>query len=143
VLDATAPLWTSAFVQYAASELQFHTNAPYRLLNREVRNKWDFGTSPTHQGYAGVIDDLQEARATNPSLRVMIAKGYTDLITPYLATTFLVNQLPPLTGAVPIEIKDYLGGHMLYMRPQTRAALKEDAKALYGRALKGVFSPEG
>jgi hypothetical protein len=54
-----------------------------------------------------------------------------------------VNQLPPLTGAAPIEIKDYLGGHMLYMRPATRAALKEDAKAMYGRALKGAFSPEG
>ncbi len=143
VLDATAPLWTSAFIQYAGSELQFHTNAPYRLLNREVRSKWDFGTSPTRQGYAGVIEDLQEARALNPSLQVLIAKGYTDLITPYLATTFLVNQLPPLTGAAPIEIKDYLGGHMLYMRPATRAALKEDAKAMYGRALKGAFSPEG
>jgi carboxypeptidase C (cathepsin A) len=143
VLDATAPLWTAAFVQYAQSELKFHTNAPYRLLNREVRNKWDFGTSPTRQGYADVVDDLQQARATNPSLQVMIAKGYTDLITPYLATTYLVNQLPTVAGAAPIEIKDYLGGHMLYMRPTTREALKEDAKAMYGRALKGAFSPEG
>ena len=55
VLDATAPLWTSAFIQYAQSELQYRTDAPYRLLNREARSKWDFGTSPTRQGYAGVL----------------------------------------------------------------------------------------
>ena len=140
VLDATAPLWTSAFIQYAGSELDFHTDQPYRLLNRDVRNKWDFGTSPTRQGFADVIDDIQEARANNPSLQVLIAGGYTDLITPYFATAYLVNQLPPLTGAAPIEVKTYLGGHMLYMRPQTRAALKEDAKVLYDRAAKAAAS---
>jgi carboxypeptidase C (cathepsin A) len=143
VLDATAPLWTSAFIQYVGSELNFHTQAPYRLLNREVRNKWDFGTSPTRQGYADVIDDIQEARSLNPSLQVMIAKGYTDLITPYFATTYLINQLQPLAGAAPIEIRDYIGGHMLYMRPGTREALKADAKALYERALKGGSASEG
>jgi len=141
VLDATAPLWTSAFIQYAQSELQYRTDAPYRLLNRDARSKWDFGTSPTHQGYAGVLSDLEEARALNPSLKVLIAKGYTDLITPYLATTYLVNQLPTLAGAAPIEIKDYAGGHMLYMRPATREALKADVKPIFGQ--KGTTPPEG
>ena len=82
---ATVPLWTAAFIQYAQDELGYKTDATYRLLNREVRSKWDFGTSPTRQGYAGVIDDIQDARAANRSLGVLIATGYTDLITPYLA----------------------------------------------------------
>ena len=85
--------------------------------------------------------DLEEARALNPSLKVLIAKGYTDLITPYLATTYLVNQLPTLAGAAPIEIKDYAGGHMLYMRPATREALKADVKPIFGQ--KGTTPPEG
>ena len=72
-------------MQYAQDELGYKTDATYRLLNREVRSKWDFGTSPTRQGYAGVIDDIQDARAANRSLEVFIATGYTDLITPYLA----------------------------------------------------------
>jgi carboxypeptidase C (cathepsin A) len=143
VLDSTLPLWTSAFVQYAGSELQFRTDATYQLLNREARKKWDFGTSPTHQGYAGVLDDIQEARALNPSLQVLIAQGYTDLITPYLASAFLVNQLPPLEGAAPITIEDYAGGHMLYTRPDSRRALKEDVEAMYGRVLKPASSPQG
>ena len=93
VLDSTVPLWTSAFVQYAQDELGFKTDASYRLLNREVRGKWDFGTSPTRQGYAGVLEDIQDARAANRALEVLIATGYTDLITPYLAPAYLVNQL--------------------------------------------------
>jgi carboxypeptidase C (cathepsin A) len=136
VLDATVPLWTSAFVQYAQDELGFKSDATYRLLNREVRGKWDFGTSPTRQGYAGVLDDIQNARAANRALEVFIATGYTDLITPYLAPSYLVNQLPPLEGASPIVIEDYAGGHMLYLRPDTRRALKRDVEAMYEKALK-------
>jgi carboxypeptidase C (cathepsin A) len=141
VLDSTVPLWTGAFVQYAQDELGYKTDATYRLLNREIRSKWDFGTSPTRQGYAGVLDDLQDARATNRSLQVLIAAGYTDLITPYLAPAYLVNQLAPLEGASPITVEDYAGGHMLYLRPDSRRALKEDAEAMYERALKS--SPQG
>ena len=141
VLDSTVPLWTSAVVPYAQDELAFKTDANYRLLNREVRNKWDFGTSPTRQGYAGVLEDIQDARAANRALEVFIATGYTDLITPYLAPTYLVNQLTPLQGASPITIEDYAGGHMLYLRPDTRRALRKDVEAMYERALKS--SPQG
>jgi carboxypeptidase C (cathepsin A) len=141
VLDATVPLWTGAFVQYAQEQLGYKTDMSYRLLNREVRGKWDFGTRPTRQGYAGVLDDIQEARASNRALEVFIATGYTDLITPYLAPIYLVNQLPPLEGASPIEVETYAGGHMLYLRPETRRALKVDVEAMYERALKA--SPQG
>jgi carboxypeptidase C (cathepsin A) len=138
VLDATVPLWTAAFVQYAGSELGYKTDATYRLLNRDARTKWDFGTSPTRQGYAGVIDEVQEARSANPSLEVLIATGYTDLITPYLASSFLVSQLPSLPRAVPIKVETYAGGHMLYLRPDSREALKQDAKGMYERVMKAA-----
>jgi carboxypeptidase C (cathepsin A) len=143
VLDATVPLWTAAFVDYAAKELGYDTDASYQLLNRTTRSKWDFGTSATHQGYAGVIDELQEARSANPGLRILIASGYTDLITPYLASTYLVGQLPVLPRAEPIQIENYAGGHMLYLRPDSRAALKADAKAMYERAAKAASWPQG
>ena len=101
VLDATAPLWTAAFVSYADSELNFKTDTSYKLLNREIRNKWDFGTSSTRQGYAGVIDDIQQARAANPNLAVVIASGYTDLITPYFVQSYLVSPIAGITGCAP------------------------------------------
>ena len=132
------PLWTAAFVQYSSSELDYKTDETYRLLNRDARNKWDFGTSPTRQGYAGVIDEVQEARSANPALEVLIAGGYTDLITPYLASSFLVGQLPSLPRAAPIQVETYAGGHMLYLRPDSRELLKQDAKAMYERVMKAA-----
>ncbi len=136
VLDSTVSLWTGAFVQYAQEDLGYKTNAPYQLLNRDIRSKWDFGTSPTRQGYAGALGDIQDARASNRALEVFIAAGYTDLITPYLAPAYLVNQLTPLEGASPIIVADYAGGHMLYLRPDSRRALKADVESMYERALK-------
>ncbi len=141
VLDSTVPLWTAALVQYAQEELGYKTDQPYRLLNREVRPKWDFGTSPQRQGYAGALDDIQQARTVNRALEVFIATGYTDLITPYSVPAYLVSQLAPLEGARPIQIEDYAGGHMLYLRPDSRRALKEDVAAMYARALKSL--PQG
>ena len=143
VLDATAPLWTAAFVSYAEGELNFKTDTSYKLLNREIRNKWDFGTSSTRQGYAGVIDDIQEARATNPNLAVLIASGYTDLITPYLVSSYLVGQLPELQGARPIMVENYAGGHMLYTRPDSRRDLRKDVEAVYRPSSKPLTSSEG
>jgi carboxypeptidase C (cathepsin A) len=143
VLDATAPLWTAAFVSYADSELNFKTDTSYKLLNREIRNKWDFGMSSTRQGYAGVIDDIQEARAANPNLAVVIASGYTDLITPYFVHSYLVAQLPELHGARPIQLQNYAGGHMLYTRPDSRRDLRKDVEAVYRAPAKPLTSSEG
>ena len=135
ILDATVALWSTAFVRYAADELGYKTDEEFKLLNRKISSRWDYGTSPSRQGYAGALDDIQEARAANRNLEVLIASGYTDLITPYTVPAYLVGQLPPLKGANPIEIRNYAGGHMLYLRASSRQDLKQDVQAMYARAL--------
>ena len=39
-----------AAAEYAQGELGYKTDMSYRLLNRDVRGKWDFVTRPTRQG---------------------------------------------------------------------------------------------
>ena len=134
ILDRSVPVVTAAFVDYVRNELNYRTDISYRLLNGEAARSWDYGNSPTRQGYAGVLDALQEARALNPALQVLIAHGYTDLITPYMMSRYLVRQLPTLPGAKPIVMRVYEGGHMMYLRPASRAALKHDVAALYSAA---------
>ncbi|TJX02318.1 MAG: peptidase S10, partial [Mesorhizobium sp.] len=131
VLDRSVPALTSAFVSYIREELKFRTDLSYRLLNREISGNWDYGTSPTRQGYVGVMDDLQQARTLNPGLGVLIVNGYTDLVTPYLASRYLVGQVPSLPGAKPIRVELLEGGHMMYFRPESRRALREAATELY------------
>jgi carboxypeptidase C (cathepsin A) len=135
ILDRSVAPWTSAFIAYVRDELGYRTDLPYRLLNREVGGRWDYGTTASHQGFAGVMDDLREARALNPKLRVMIAHGLTDLTTPYFGTRYLLNQMPPMPGAAPVDLKLYAGGHMMYMRPDSRRALAADAASLYRDAV--------
>ncbi|HET7412172.1 MAG TPA: peptidase S10, partial [Pararhizobium sp.] len=44
VLERSIPVVTSAFVHYVRSELHYRTKISYRLLNKEIAGKWDYGT---------------------------------------------------------------------------------------------------
>ncbi|RUX44754.1 peptidase S10, partial [Mesorhizobium sp. M7A.F.Ca.CA.002.09.1.1] len=55
----------------------------------------------------------------------------TDLVTPYLASRYLVSQIPSLANAKPIRLDVVEGGHMMYFRSDGRRALKEAASELY------------
>lgn len=136
ILDKTTTVLTPAFVSYARDELGYKSDLDYRLLYRGIGGKWDYGTSPSRQGYAGALDDLQEARTLRPSLRVLVTGGYTDLVTPFGASRFLVDQLLPIDGAPAVEVKVYRGGHMMYLRAPSRHALTEDSRAMYAAAMK-------
>lgn len=131
VLGRSVPVLTSAFVAYARDELNFRTDISYRLLNDEISRKWDYGVGPSGQGYAGVMNDLQRARSLNPSLGVLIVHGDTDLVTPYMASRYLVDQMPSIAGARPIGVDVLPGGHMMYLRPDSRRALRQAVSGLY------------
>ncbi len=131
ILDGAVAALTPLMVHYAADELGFKTDIPYKLLNQDVNKHWEFGTG--HQGFAGSLDDLQKARTLNPALKVFIAHGYTDLATPYAVTRFLIGQLEPIASARPVEMRVYRGGHMMYLRPASRKALAADARGIYDK----------
>jgi carboxypeptidase C (cathepsin A) len=137
ILDGAVSVLTPAFTQYARADLGYRTDLSYLLLNRNVGGHWDFGTSASRQGFAGALDELQKARTRNPALGVLIVHGYTDLVTPYAVSRYLVDQLAAIDKARPVELKVYRGGHMMYLRPGSRRALAQDARAFYLDVLKG------
>ena len=74
---------------------------------------------------------------SRPETRVLIANGRYDLVTPYLASRWLTDQLSiPAPVRAGVRLKVYEGGHMMYMRPQSRAALAADAAALFADAAR-------
>ncbi len=131
ILDSAVTVLAPAMTAYTAKELGFHTTLDYRLLNRQISGHWDFGIKPGRQGYAGSLDELEQARERNLSLKLLIVHGYTDLVTPYEMSIYLINQLRPIEGAAPIDIRVLRGGHMMYLRPASRAELEKDAQELY------------
>jgi carboxypeptidase C (cathepsin A) len=131
ILDRAITALTPAMAHYVRQELGFRTDIEYKLLNREVSGKWDYGTTPSRQGYADALGELQQVRTLNPGLKILITHGYTDLVTPYGVSQFLIDQLRPIQGAAPIALKVYRGGHMMYLRSASRHQLHDDVRSLY------------
>ena len=60
----------------------------------------------------------------------------SDLVTPFAASQYVINHLPPLPPAGRVELKLYPGGHMLYLDPASRKAFSSDAAKFYRAAEK-------
>ena len=55
---------------------------------------------------------------------MLITHGYHDLITPYLASRYLVGQMDLPAGiADRVQLANFTGGHMFYLRQSSLEAL--------------------
>jgi carboxypeptidase C (cathepsin A) len=128
----TAPL-TSAMVNHLSRTLAWRVpNQRYELLNGSINGQWRYGRG---RRAPQVVDELKQALALDPNLRVMVAHGLTDLVTPYFASELILRQIPPYGAGGRLSLATYPGGHMFYFRDTSRAAFKADAERLYRDAL--------
>jgi carboxypeptidase C (cathepsin A) len=126
--------YAPALVAYLRDDLEYLVDAPYELLNREVSRRWDFASvlEADEQGFAGFSDALRFGLILNPSLRVLIAHGYHDLVTPYFASRYLVDQMDlPAAARGRVLLRNYVGGHMFYLHAASLEALHETAAAFF------------
>jgi len=138
ILDGVIRGYGGAFVGYARDELGFKTDMTYNLLASEVTAHWDWdgnGRSPPSVG-----DDLRVLLALTPSFRLLVAHGYSDMVTPYSVSRYVLQHLPQADGQEGregqgiqerAELKLYRGGHMFYLDPASRKAFTADARAVY------------
>ncbi|MFH6783713.1 MULTISPECIES: S10 family peptidase [Methylobacterium] len=127
-----APL-SSAMIDLTARTLNWRVpNLRYELLNNAVNASWNWGggrSSPE------VVGDLRQVLSLDGNLRVLVAHGYTDLVTPYFASKLILDQMPAYGDGTRLALSVYPGGHMFYFREGSRAALRSDALRLYETAL--------
>jgi carboxypeptidase C (cathepsin A) len=133
ILDGFTRALSGAFVGYARDELGFRTDMTYILLAHDISGKWKWGD---RRSPPGVGDDLAELMALDPSFRLLVAHGRTDLVTPYGVSRYVLDHLPAAdtakTDAPPrAQLKVYRGGHMFYFDRSSRQAFTADAKAFY------------
>jgi carboxypeptidase C (cathepsin A) len=122
VLEAiTAPL-TSAMLDHYVGELNWRPEGRYFLLNDEVARRWNYGPG---RGDRESVRELRSALALDPRLKVIVAHGFTDLVTPYFETKLLLDQLPAFGDPTRVKLELYPGGHMFYSRDASRADLRE------------------
>jgi carboxypeptidase C (cathepsin A) len=137
LLDALIAPYSTAFNSYARNELGFESEVPYRLLNWGISGKWNWDLGgPGAQGFAGATETLQDAMAVNPAMHVLITHGIHDLVTPYLASRWLMDQVRlPREVKANLAVKTYQGGHMMYMRPEERRLMTEDVRRMFESAV--------
>ena len=108
--------YTAALQDYFAKTLKVKVDRPYLTSNGGIGGKWNW--RPVPQGaywepsYVNVSRGLGESMRRNKDLRVMIANGYYDLITPFLDAeyTFARHDIPMER----VQMFYYEGGHMMY-----------------------------
>ena len=132
VLDGSMAPLTRAAVDYYGRELGFRVdNRRYELISSEVNRAWSWGRG---QSLPESASALREALAADRHLKVLVAHGATDLVTPYMESKLVLDQLPAFGDPDRVRLAVYPGGHMFYSRDASRAAFTADVRKLYGAA---------
>jgi carboxypeptidase C (cathepsin A) len=109
------------------------------VLPRDISQQWNWQGEREHCSEGLAMSSLEAALLEHPGTKVLIVNGRYDLVTPYLASRWLVDQLQiPAATRAGIRLRVYDGGHMVYMRPRARTLLARDAAELYA---PGVSAP--
>jgi carboxypeptidase C (cathepsin A) len=131
VLDGYLQALGGAFVAYARDGLGYKTDMTFQLLNREVSGKWDWDGGRQR---ASASRDMRELLGLNAALRILIAHGRSDIVTPYGVTRYVLDHMPQIGEPGRTALKLYKGGHMFYLTAPERHAFFTDAQAFYADA---------
>jgi carboxypeptidase C (cathepsin A) len=127
VLDALRPVFGSAMSRLTVEKLQWPIGeARYEIINDRVAREWDYGRRG--RSSVEVVSDLREALALDPRLRVLVAHGVADLVTPYFATKLLLDQIPAFGEQSRTRLVVLPGGHMPYLQDESRRLLRDAAR---------------
>ena len=123
--------YTAALMDYFANDLNIKIDRPYLTSNRKTYPKWNWKPVPADKGwephYVNVTRKMGDAMRTNKDLKVMIASGYYDLITPFFDAEYTFSRNGIVTDRV--DFKYYEAGHMMYTNHRELEALCKDIRA--------------
>jgi carboxypeptidase C (cathepsin A) len=126
ILDSIVASTTTAMADFTTRVVGWKVDGRYEALSDTVNDNW------ANRSQAESVEDLRQALAADPKLRVLIVHGYGDLSCPFFASRLIVDQMPREAGASRTKLALYPGGHMFYSRPDSGAAFRADVMALFG-----------
>ncbi len=129
--DSISSAYRSALMSYMRSDLGVDWDRMYLdPADPDLSKNWRWRTVPDdtswEPAYVNTAHDLATALRINPSLKVFVASGYFDLVTPFFDAEFTLNRHD--IRADRIEYAYYQGGHMMYVNEPSRVALLEDTR---------------
>ncbi len=121
--------FTPAINYYIREHLNFKTDIKYNMFGN-VR-PWDFENDNTR-------DNLRQAMAQNPYLKVLFQSGYYDGATTYFNAKYTKWQIDP-SGKMKdrLYFKGYRSGHMMYLRYEDLKNANDDIREFLRNSLPG------
>jgi len=124
---AILPPYTSAFNNYLRTELNYKSDAPYRVFayDQPGFEKWEWGNA--EQGFPSTAGGLRSAMIKNPYMKILVMEGYYDLATPFAAANWTMDHLN--LGAKyreNVSYATYKSGHMVYIDRAEHDKMKKD-----------------
>ena len=127
ILPGFVPAFTSAMTTLYRDRLGWRVDDLYETLNDAVSQKWRWGRSLNPPEALG---DLAQELALDRGFRVLVEHGLTDVQAPYFASAVELNRLPPFARPERLTLSVHPGGHMFYMRDESRKAMRDEALRL-------------
>jgi len=131
--------FNAALMSYIHSDLGVNWNRTYLSpADDQLSSQWRWRTAPKNKAweptYVNTVHDLSKALRINPALKVFVASGYYDLVTPFFDAEYTLNR----HGIKPeqIQYKYYHGGHMMYVNEPTRIDLLNDTRSFIQQQIK-------
>ena len=120
--------YTASLNHYFASELKIKMDRPY--ITSGGGSNWRWRTVPDTQYWepmpVNTAPDLGETMRRNTAMKVMVASGYYDLITPFFDAEYTFDR----NGIVKerVQMKYYEAGHMMYTHEPDLIKLSKDIR---------------
>ena len=127
---AISSAYTAALNHYLAVDLGVEMDRPYLTGNNEINKKWVWRTSPEDEfwepAYVNVARRLGDTMRKNTDLKILVANGYYDLITPFFDAEFTFARHGIVKDRITMSY--YEAGHMMYLREENFIQLVEDMR---------------
>ncbi len=125
--------FTPAINYYIREVLNYKTDIKYNMFGPV--NPWDRSNDNTGE-------NLRQAMAQNPYLKVMVQAGYYDGATTYFNAKYTMWHLDP-SGRMKdrLSFKGYRSGHMMYLRQEDLAKANDDLRAFIRSAIPAKGQP--
>lgn len=127
---AISSAYTAALHEHLSQNLQVKMDRPYLTSNRSIYPKWSWRPVPKGRtwepSYVNVAPHLSWAMRTNQEMKVMVANGYYDLVTPFFDAEYTFQRHGILMDRV--DMRYYEGGHMMYTRQRELEQLSADIR---------------
>ena len=128
---AISGAYKAALLSYLRDDLKVTWNRAYLApADPELSDAWNWNPEGREASWEPFWVDTTPALVTalevNPSLKVLVASGYYDLVTPFFDAEYTLNRYNIPKGR--IDYRYYGGGHMMYLNEDARLAFLKDVR---------------